>query len=100
VSNHVLGHALEVDVNIAKLKEAVAKTSAAHQRDVRNETEAKTKLELAYAAYAELTTAMKELAASTVNSLKPAVAAKKALKDYKDKEQRETRRARQHASLG
>gem|GEM_PF-3726295 len=51
---------------------------------------AKTKLELAYAAYADLTIS-KEI-------LKPAVAAKKSLEDYTDKEQRKTRRAWQHAS--
>jgi hypothetical protein len=99
VSNNVLEHALEVEVDIAKLDEAVDKTSATHQRDVRNEAAADKKLELAYAAYAELTSAMKELATSTENSkwsLRLALAAKEALKDYKDKEREKTRKARQH----
>jgi hypothetical protein len=65
-SNKVLEHALEVEVDIAKLKRAVAKTGATHQRDVRNETEAKAKLELTYAAYQDLTTAMKALAATKI----------------------------------
>lgn len=98
VSNNVLEHALEVESDIAKLREAVAQTSATHQRDVRNETVAETKLELAYAAYADLTTAMKDLAKSSAaskESLRIVLAAKKALHDYKHHEEK-TRKARQH----
>lgn len=99
VSNNVLEHALEVEVNIAKLTEAVAKTSATHQRDVRDEAMAGIKLELAYAAYADLTTAMNDLAASTsaaTGSLQLTLAAKKSLEDYKRKENRHTRKVRLH----
>ena len=99
VSNNVLEHALEVEVNIAKLTEAVAKTSATHQCDIRDEAMAGTKLELAYAAYADLTTAMNDLAASTAaakGSLQLTLAAKKSLEDYKRKENRHTRKARLH----
>lgn len=98
VSNKVLEHALEVEFDIGKLREAVAKSSTAHQRDVRNETVAETKLERAYAAYAELTTAMKELATSTANSkesLRIELGAKKAFEDYKRREREKTRKARQ-----
>ncbi len=97
VSNHVLEHALDVDVDIAKLEEAIDKTSATHQRDVKNEAVAETKLELAYTAYAELIAAMKELATSTENSkdsLKLGLAAQEALKIYKNKERVKTRNAR------
>lgn len=97
VSNNVLEHALEVEVDIAKLEEAVDKTGATHQQDVWNESLAENKLELAYAAYAELTSAMKGLTTSTINSkesLKLALAAKEALHDYKNRERVKTRNAR------
>lgn len=45
VSNNVLDHALEVEFDIAKLKDAVAKTSATHQGCVRKEAVAKAKLD-------------------------------------------------------
>ena len=86
VSNNVLEHALEVESDIAKLREAVAKTSATHERDVRNETLSKTKLELAYTAFAELTTAMEDLSRTTAaskESLRIELDAKEALVDYK-----------------
>ncbi|MDQ6767936.1 MAG: hypothetical protein M3Z41_09030 [Candidatus Eremiobacteraeota bacterium] len=86
-----------MDVDIAKLEEAIDKTSATHQRDVKNEAVAETKLELAYTAYAELIAAMKELATSTENSkdsLKLGLAAQEALKIYKNKERVKTRNAR------
>ena len=100
VSNNVLEHALEVESDIAKLRVAIAKTKATHERDIQNEAAAETRLELAYAAYADLTTAMRELAASKDDSsasLRQASAAAKALENYKDQEQQKSRRARQHA---
>jgi|SRR5579864_1512423 len=100
VSNHVLEHALEVEFDIAKLNEAITKTNPPHERDVKNGAGAKTKLELAYAAYADLTDAMKELAVTREHSLeswKHALAVKKALKDHRFKEVQKTRRARQPA---
>jgi hypothetical protein len=100
VSNHVLEHALEVEIDIAKLREAVAQTSTAHERDVISETAARNKLEQVYTAYGELTTAMKDLetkAAISRESLRQGSAAQAALKNYKDKEERRTRKARQHA---
>jgi len=99
VSNHVLEHALDVEANIAKLTEAVAKTSATHQRDARDEAMAGAQLERAYAAYADLTTAMNDLAASAATakvSLQITFAAEKSLEDYKRKEKRHTHKARLH----
>src|SRR5579863_10360658 len=90
VRNKVLEHALVVERDIAKLREAVAKTHARHELDVKNETAAGTKLELAYAAYSDLTTAMKDLATSTAHSkesLRLALAARNALTDYTEQEQ-------------
>lgn len=95
VSNNVLEHALEVEADIAKLAEAVDRTSATHERDVRKEAAAETKLEVAYAAYAELTTAMSDLSKSTAaskESLRIELNAKKALQDYKCQEEK-TRKA-------
>jgi len=100
VSNNVLEHALEVESEIVKLRIAIAKTKATHERDIQNEAAAKAKLELAYAAYADLTTAMRELAASkndSLASLRQATVATKALENYADKERHKSRRARQHA---
>jgi hypothetical protein len=97
VSNNVLDHALEVEADIVKLEQAVAESSATHQRDVTNETTTAAKLQLAYAAYAELTTAMHELAASSTRSagsLSQVLAARKALEAYKGNEQRKTDKAR------
>jgi hypothetical protein len=95
VSHNVLEHALEVEANIAKLKEAVAKTSATHERDVRNETASKTRFDLAYAAFEELTAAMNDLSKSTSasrESLRVQGDAKEALQDYKSAEEK-TRKA-------
>jgi len=98
VSNHVLEHALEVEFDIAKLREAVAKTSAKHNSDVRNEEAAEAKLELAYSAFEDLATAMKELETTrdtSLDSFRQALVARKALDDYSDRERRKTERARQ-----
>ena len=70
VSNNVLEHALEVESDVAKLKVAVAEASATHERDVRNETVSKTKFDLAYTAFEELTAAMNDLSRSTAASKK------------------------------
>ena len=91
----MLDHALAVESDIAKLREAVAKASAMHEDDLRNETVSKTRLELAYAAFEELTTAMNDLSKSTAasrESLKRELDAKKALQDYKRDEEK-TRKA-------
>ncbi len=98
VSNNVLEHALEVESDIANLSDAVAKTSATHERDVRSKAVAETKLELAYAAYADLSTAMEDLAKSTAaskESLRIALDATKTLQDYKHHEEK-TRKAHRH----
>jgi len=98
VSNNVLEHALEVESYIAKLGEAVAKTDAIHQLDVKNKLMAETKLEFIYKAYGDLTMAMRDLAASTAHSkesLRLALAAKKALNEYTEEEQQKTRNALQ-----
>lgn len=99
VSHNVLDHALAVESDIAKLREAVAKTSATHEDDVRNETVSKSRLELAYAAFEELTTAMNDLSKSTAasnGSLKIELDAKKALHDYKRDEEKTRRAHRRH----
>jgi hypothetical protein len=103
VSNKVLEHALVVEFDIAKLREAIAKTDARHELDVKNEMMAGAKLELAYTAYSDLTTAMKDLATSTAHSkesLRLALSAKKALTEYTEQEQRKTRKARQGKRKG
>ena len=99
VSHNVLDHALAVESDIAKLREAVAKTSATHEDDVRNETVSKSRLELAYAAFEELTTAMNDLSKSTAaskGSLKIELDAKKALHDYKRDEEKTRKAHRRH----
>jgi hypothetical protein len=97
VDNGVLAHALEVEANIERLKEAVAKTGATHERDLENEMLAETKLEVAFTAYADLTTAMEDLATCTnisKESLKIELAAKEALNEYKDREAQKTQKSR------
>lgn len=98
VSNGVLEHALEVESDVAILRHSVDEACATHRLDVANETDAEARLERAYAAYAELTTAMRDLAISTAHSresLKLALAAKVAFDEYKEKEQLKTMKARQ-----
>jgi hypothetical protein len=95
VSHNVLDHALKVESDIAKLRLSITNTSATHERDVRNETVSKTKFDLAYAAFEELTAAMNDLSKSTAaskESLKIELDAKEALQDYKSHEE-ETRKA-------
>jgi len=57
VSNRVLEHALEIEVDITRLREAGITTGATHRRDVTKGTAAETTLKRAYVAYADLTTA-------------------------------------------
>lgn len=98
VSNNVLEHALAVEADIVKLREAIVQTAAVHQRDVMKEHIAEANLELAYAAYAELATAMKDLTqckAASKESLRIERAAKEALQHYKHRDE-ETRKARRH----
>ena len=98
VSNKVLEHAVAVNIDIAKLREAVANTSILHRRDVRKAHQADAALELAYAAHANLTTAIEERARITAESdrsLETSLAATKALKDYKVCEDKRARKARQ-----
>jgi hypothetical protein len=70
---------VEVELNIMKLEEAVDQTDATHEGDLTDETALQTVLETAYSAYADLTTAMKDLAASA----KVALAAKHARNEHR-----------------
>jgi hypothetical protein len=60
-----VARATEVEFDIAKLQEAVVRTSSVDQRNIQDKIEAASKLELAYDAYAALMTAMNELAVLT-----------------------------------
>ncbi len=96
-SNDVLEHALVVESHIAKLREAVANAYVIHQHDLKVETMAAITSGFASADYAEEPTDVRELAANTarsVESLRLAISAKKALNEYAEDEQRKTRRAR------
>jgi hypothetical protein len=98
VSNGVLEHALEVEADIVILRHSVDRTAATHRRDIASEADAQARLERAYAAYEELATAMRDLAASTttsVESSKLAHAAQAALDEYSAKERQKTLNARQ-----
>jgi len=100
VTHNVLEHALGVECDIARLREAVAKSGAAYQQDVMNEDNAEANLERAYAAYADLTTAMDELTkckAASKESLRIERAAKKALQDYKHHDEKTRKARRQQA---
>jgi hypothetical protein len=91
VSNGVLEHALEVESDIAKLGHAIDATSATHGRDVVGEAEAEARLASAYAAYADLTSAMRDLAACATesrHSSRRVLAAQAALDEYKASERR------------
>jgi len=99
VSNNVLDHALAVESDIAKLRVAVSKASATHEDDMRNETVSKSRLELAYAAFEELTVAMNDLSRSTAaskESLRIEIDAKNALADYKRVEEKTRKAHRRH----
>jgi hypothetical protein len=98
VSNNVLERALAVESNIAKLREAVATANTTHQRNIGKGKVAEATLEHAYAAYADLTTAMNELATSTTLSKmsQRLTLANAALHEYKHEEQRKTALARHH----
>jgi hypothetical protein len=88
VTNNVLDRALEVESLLGRLSEAVKRTSAAHQRDVMNETVAESEVETAYAA---LTIALHELASCTAvskESLRKALAAQRSLEEFNEEERR------------
>jgi len=100
VSHKVLEHALKVEAEIAKLKDAVGVTSAALNRSLTSEAAAESKLELAYVAFTDLASAKHELETTrdhSIESYKRASAAERALEDYQVKEERKTEKARHHA---
>ncbi|MDQ6780007.1 MAG: hypothetical protein M3Z37_02470 [Candidatus Eremiobacteraeota bacterium] len=99
MTNKVLDHALQVEVEIERLRQLVLEAGEKHGNDVRVEGLAAAKVEHAFAAYSNLSNAMEELATSKRHSLESsrlALSAKKALRDYTGDEQRKTRRARSH----
>jgi hypothetical protein len=73
VSNHVLDHALEVTVDIGKLRAAIAQTSATYRRDVRNGTTS---------------------SATSQESWRLAIAARQALEQYQVEEHKKAHKAR------
>jgi len=104
VSNNVLDHALEVESNITKLREAVGRADARHRRDFSTEAATGSELQLAYTAYADLTIAMRDLEKSTHASkegLRAMDAARKSVDDGKEQKRRKTlRRAKaSHSGL-
>ena len=101
VSNKVLEHALQVNNDIARLREAVANASIAHRRDMKKQEQADAAFALA-SAPAELTSASEERASAIIESDRSLVIsldATKALKDYEADEEQRTRKVRQGALL-
>jgi len=88
VTNNVVDRALDEESALAYLTDSVAKASAAHQRDVMDETVAASEVE---SAYRNLTAALAELAATSAHSkesLRIALAAQEAYEAFKARENR------------
>jgi len=85
ITNNVHDRDLEEETALIRLTEAAAEMSAAHQRDVMNETVAESEVETAYA---DLTTALHDLASTRAlskESLRQALAAQEAIEEYKER---------------
>ena len=96
-TNNVLDRTVAAEPVLAQLREDVAKANASHQRDIIDETVAKSEVEAAYAA---LTSALHYLASSSEHSresLQRARAAQEIFEEYKDRESRQARGLRKHA---
>ena len=96
IRNKVLEHAIDVREVIRKLTAAVATATIKHREDSKRVREARDRLQ---GAYADLATAIKNLAAlntESQESLVKSLDAVEALKEYRDTESEATRKAREH----
>lgn len=94
VSNNVLERAIEVRTKVKKLTAAISSAHITHQQDSKRLSEAKERLQ---AAYADVEAAIKNLAVigeDSQKSLTESLVAAEALKEYREGESEKTSKAR------